>query len=61
MDESSSSAAPSLPNLGNIRLGTVAPSLQMKTESEPDYLDFDIKGRGMWEKTVASTGWGYLM
>mmetsp|Transcript_20541 Transcript_20541/g.41104 ORF Transcript_20541/g.41104 Transcript_20541/m.41104 type:complete len:198 (-) Transcript_20541:39-632(-) len=58
---SSSSDGPvQLPSLGNLSLKTVAPALQVKTQSEPDYLDFDVKGRGMWEKTVASAGWGYL-
>ena len=58
--DTASAPPPSLPSLDGLSLRTVAPSLGVSTE-EPDYLDYDIKGRGVWDRTVASTGWGYFM
>ena len=45
----------SLPSLDGIELRRVAGGLA----AEPEYLDYDIKGRGWMERTVSSTGWGY--
>uniref|UniRef100_A0A7S2QVE9 Mitochondrial import inner membrane translocase subunit TIM23 n=1 Tax=Triparma pacifica TaxID=91992 RepID=A0A7S2QVE9_9STRA len=48
---------PTLPSLDGIDLRRVAGGIT----SEPEYLDYDIKGRGWWDRTVSSTGWGYLI
>ena len=45
----------SLPSLDGLELRKVAGGLA----AEPEYLDYDIKGRGWMERTVSSTGWGY--
>ena len=44
---------PSLPSFDNIDLHRIA--------DEPDYLEYDQKGRSSWEKTVFNTGASYLM
>jgi|SouAtlMetagenome_1021521.scaffolds.fasta_scaffold392414_1 hypothetical protein len=46
-----------LPSLDGVDLRSVAGGLA----AEPEYLDYDIKGRGWWERSVSSTGWGYLI
>ena len=44
---------PSLPSFDNIDLSRIA--------GEPDYLEYDQKGRSPWEKTVFNTGASYLV
>mmetsp|Transcript_7199 Transcript_7199/g.18080 ORF Transcript_7199/g.18080 Transcript_7199/m.18080 type:complete len:194 (+) Transcript_7199:92-673(+) len=45
----------------NISLTTVAPALGVKGQSQPDYLDFDQKGRGVVVTMFANSGLSYLM
>jgi len=45
----------------NISLTTVAPALGVKGQSQPDYLDFDQKGRGTVVTMFANSGMCYLM
>jgi hypothetical protein len=56
---SKQSTMPDLPSFDGISLRTLAPALQVQVE-EPDYLDYDIKGRGMMEKTFFNSGAGWL-
>uniref|UniRef100_A0A7S1Y156 Mitochondrial import inner membrane translocase subunit TIM23 n=1 Tax=Grammatophora oceanica TaxID=210454 RepID=A0A7S1Y156_9STRA len=44
----------------NISLGTVAPALGVPTQ-QPDYLDYDQKGRGIIVTMFANAGMSYLM
>jgi len=57
-------AGPPLPNLSGgqyINLGTVAPSYGISNKnSQPDYLDYDHKGRGVVVTMFANTGASYL-
>jgi len=45
----------------NISLTTVAPALGVKGQAQPDYLDFDQKGRGTVVTMFANSGTCYLM
>mmetsp|Transcript_21886 Transcript_21886/g.44973 ORF Transcript_21886/g.44973 Transcript_21886/m.44973 type:complete len:194 (-) Transcript_21886:218-799(-) len=45
----------------NISLTTVAPALGVKGQAQPDYLDFDQKGRGTIVTMFANSGTCYLM
>ena len=55
----SSSSPPPLPSFDQLSLRTFAPVLQVQT-SEPDYLDYDIKGRGVFERVFSNSGTAYL-
>ena len=44
-----------------IQLQTVAPALGVPRQQQPDYLDYDTKGRGVIVTMFANTGVGYLM
>ena len=44
----------------NVDLRTVAPLYGVANEEEPDYLDYDIKGRGVVEKMFLFSGSSYL-
>ncbi len=44
----------------NISLTTVAPALGVKGQAQPDYLDFDQKGRGVVVTMFANSGTCYL-
>lgn len=44
----------------NVDLRTVAPLYGVTSEEEPDYLDYDIKGRGTVEKMFLYSGSAYL-
>ncbi len=48
------SAPPTLPNFSGARLGGSV------LDSEPDYLEFNAKGRSPYEKTVYNSGMSYL-
>lgn len=45
----------------SIKLTTVAPALGVPTQQQPDYLDYDTKGRGVVVTMFANTGVSYLM
>lgn len=45
----------------NISLTTVAPALGVKGQAQPDYLDFDQKGRGVVVTMFANAGLSYLV
>jgi import inner membrane translocase subunit TIM23 len=45
---------------GNVDLRTVAPLYGVASEEEPDYLDYDIKGRGTVERMFLYSGSSYL-
>ena len=45
----------------NIRLSTVAPALGVKNRAQPDYLDYDQKGRGIIVTMFANAGTSYLL
>eukprot|EP00536_Pseudo-nitzschia_multiseries_P001292 jgi/Psemu1/317543/estExt_fgenesh1_pm.C_160004 len=45
----------------NISLTTVAPALGVKGQAQPDYLDFDQKGRGVVVTMFANSGLSYLL
>jgi import inner membrane translocase subunit TIM23 len=49
-------------NTSNIRLSTIAPALGVpsRLEAQPDYLDYDVKGRGVVTTMFANTGVSYL-
>jgi len=60
--ESGPPLPPSLMTGSNIQLGTIAPALgHIGYAPEPDYLDINVKGRGVLEKMFANTGATYLM
>ena len=44
-----------------IKLTTVAPALGVPSKEEPDYLDYDTKGRGVVTTMFANTGLAYLV
>lgn len=44
----------------NIDLRSVAPLYGVASDEEPDYLDYDIKGRGTVEKMFLYSGTSYL-
>lgn len=52
-----------LPNFstGQIRLDTVAPALGVGSSRQPDYLDYDQKGRGLVVTMFANAGVSYLL
>jgi len=52
-----------LPNFstGQIRWDTVAPALGVGGSQQPDYLDYDQKGRGVVVTMFANTGVSYLL
>lgn len=52
-----------LPNFstGQIRLDTVAPALGVGSTQQPDYLDYDQKGRGVVVTMFANGGVSYLI
>jgi len=45
----------------SIKLTTIAPALGVPTQAQPDYLDYDTKGRGVVVAMFANTGVSYLM
>jgi hypothetical protein len=45
----------------NISLTTVAPALGVGSRQQPDYLDYDQKGRGTVVTMFANTGLSYLL
>eukprot|EP00952_Eustigmatos_sp_NYUAD-ZCMA_P004612 20299-Eustigmatos_ZCMA.PRE.1 len=45
---------------GNVDLRTVAPLYGVTSEEEPEYLDYDIKGRGTIERMFLYSGTSYL-
>ena len=45
----------------DIHLGTLAPMVGLSAGDEPDYLDYDIKGRGFFEKMFWHCGASYLL
>lgn len=46
---------------GQIRLDTIAPALGVSSTQQPDYLDYDHKGRGIVVTMFANTGVSYLL
>ena len=52
-----------MPNLAapGIQLSTIAPALGMPTNRQPDYLDYDQKGRGIVVTMFANAGMSYLL
>jgi hypothetical protein len=46
---------------GQIRLDTVAPALGVGSSQQPDYLDYDQKGRGLGVTMFANAGVSYLL
>jgi len=46
---------------GQIRLDTVAPALGVGSSQQPDYLDYDQKGRGLVVTMFANAGVSYLL
>ncbi|KAJ1454959.1 hypothetical protein M885DRAFT_520864 [Pelagophyceae sp. CCMP2097] len=48
-------------NIDHIDIRTIAPALGVGTNSEPDYLDFDIRGRGYFEQLFFNSGVSYLV
>jgi Tim17/Tim22/Tim23/Pmp24 family len=46
---------------GQIRLDTVAPALGVGSTQQPDYLDYDQKGRGLVVTMFANAGVSYLL
>jgi len=44
-----------------IKLTTVAPALGVPSKEEPDYLDYDTKGRGLVTTMFANTGLSYMI
>lgn len=46
---------------GQIRLDTIAPALGVSSTQQPDYLDYDQKGRGIVVTMFANTGVSYLL
>jgi import inner membrane translocase subunit TIM23 len=48
-------------NNPDIDLSTVAPMLGVSAGDDPDYLDYDIKGRGFFEKLFFQCGSSYLI
>ncbi|CAM9134383.1 unnamed protein product [Phaeothamnion confervicola] len=50
-----------LPNFGSgIDLGTVAPMYGQVADYEPEYLDYDIKGKDLFAKCTINIGFSYL-
>ena len=45
----------------DIDISTIAPALGVRGSSEPDYLDYDIKGRGYFEQMFFNSGTGFLV
>jgi hypothetical protein len=46
---------------GGIRLDTIAPALGVTSQRQPDYLDYDQKGRGMVVTMFANCGVSYML
>ena len=70
IDDDSSNDSTPLPNFNasNIQLSTVAPafgipssSLPTTTASQPDYLDYDQKGRGIVSTMFTNSGISYML
>mmetsp|Transcript_12806 Transcript_12806/g.16825 ORF Transcript_12806/g.16825 Transcript_12806/m.16825 type:complete len:189 (+) Transcript_12806:95-661(+) len=58
---SGDSGPPPLPLGGDLDLGSLAPVFGVQGGApEPDYLDYDIKGRGLIEKMFCNVGIAYL-
>ena len=45
----------------NISLDTIAPALGVQSRAQPDYLDYDQKGRGVVVSMFANAGLAYLV
>lgn len=60
---SSSDAGAPLPDFRTtgLQLHTVAPALGVSTQQQPDYLDYDPKGRGIIVTMFANSGVAYLL
>lgn len=59
-DDHIQSGAP-LPNFStNIQLSTIAPAYGIQSEQQPDYLDYDQKGRGVVSTMFTNSGISYL-
>ena len=55
-------AVPALPDVGRVDLGRLRPVYGLPAaDSEPDYLKFDVKGRGYFERLFFNTGASYLI
>lgn len=55
-------AGPPLPDFTtNVNLTTISPALGIARQQQPDYLDYDQKGRGVMVTMFANTGASYLM
>ena len=52
---------PDFSGAGQIRLDTVAPALGVGSAQQPDYLDYDQKGRGLVVTMFANSGVCYLL
>ena len=52
---------PDFSGAGTIRLDTVAPALGVGSQQQPDYLDYDQKGRGLVVTMFANAGVSYLL
>jgi hypothetical protein len=53
-----------LPNFSmgpSIRMDTIAPALGVGSKQQPDYLDYDQKGRGLVVTMFANTGLSYML
>jgi import inner membrane translocase subunit TIM23 len=50
-----------LPNFNtNIQLSTIAPAYGIQSQQQPDYLDYDQKGRGVVSTMFTNSGISYL-
>jgi hypothetical protein len=56
-------AMPPLPDVGRVDLGKLAPlyGLPPVASDEPEYLKFDVKGRGYFERLFYNTGAAYMI
>ncbi|KAG7373150.1 Tim17/Tim22/Tim23/Pmp24 family protein [Nitzschia inconspicua] len=52
---------PDFTGASNIQLTTIAPALGVGSRQQPDYLDYDQKGRGIVVTMFANTGMSYLL
>ena len=51
-----------LPNLStNIQLSTIAPAYGVQSQHQPDYLDYDQKGRGVVSTMITNSDISYLL
>eukprot|EP00934_Nitzschia_sp_Nitz4_P008183 Nitzschia sp. Nitz4//scaffold98_size77359//16334//17006//NITZ4_005540-RA/size77359-augustus-gene-0.45-mRNA-1//1//CDS//3329560733//8173//frame0 len=62
-NEFSGDAGAPLPNFNasTIRLDTIAPALGVGSQQQPDYLDYDQKGRGLIVTMFANAGVSYML